>query len=284
MSVNLNGKLGIKTEQGQIVPVLDLRTQKWNQTVFTTIADGQKKAMFPFYYKNESNTQWVYLDSLPLERIPSAPAGIPDLTLKVRVDEQGKLSLSFRSSDTVSPSRVQPEPRRKMGIGPVLLVLALLAVLTGLYFFLIRPRTGLTLPAGRPDQISPRQSSKVEQSAAPASAAVTTRPSQPELQRNLSTQAEEAAVPSTDLDSGWGKPAGESNDELIFLETGERYQITWGDTLWRISERFYGDRDLYPILAERNQLDDPDYIISGESLGLPSSIGGRERLSSPLAD
>ncbi len=57
----------------------------------------------------------------------------------------------------------------------------------------------------------------------------------------------------------------------------EWYRISWGDTLWRIAERFYGDRDLYPELAESNSLSDPDYIITGESLALPPEIKGKDR-------
>ncbi len=340
MSVKLNGKLGIKTEEGQVVPVLDLRTQRWNQTVFTTIVDRQKKAVFPFYYRDDTDPRWVYLDSLPLDRIPSAPAGIPDLTVKVRVDGQGNLALDFNDphegnqsefvmrtevlarifhrtaqnsrpagvassgagSGAVSRSRVQPEPKRRKRTGPVLLVLALLVALTGLYFFLVRPRTEFSLSAERSDQSSPRKSTEAEQNAPPASSWIRTesehpsgaaksRISQPGIQRNLPTQVEEVPVPKisatgagTALSPVWEKLAGDSIDEPIFMEAGECYQITWGDTLWRITERFYGDRDLYPILAERNELKDPDYIISGESLGLPPAIGGRERLSAPSAD
>ena len=55
------------------------------------------------------------------------------------------------------------------------------------------------------------------------------------------------------------------------------YRITWGDTLWRIAERFYGDRDLYPELAESNSLSDPDYIIAGETIRLPPAILGKAR-------
>ncbi|MEE9308796.1 MAG: LysM peptidoglycan-binding domain-containing protein [Spirochaetia bacterium] len=55
------------------------------------------------------------------------------------------------------------------------------------------------------------------------------------------------------------------------------YRITWGDTLWRVAERFYGDRDLYPELAESNSLSDPDYIIAGETIRLPPAILGKAR-------
>ena len=55
------------------------------------------------------------------------------------------------------------------------------------------------------------------------------------------------------------------------------HQISWGDTLWRIAERYYGDRGLYRKLAESNALDDPDRIIAGESLVLPPALENRQR-------
>jgi nucleoid-associated protein YgaU len=55
------------------------------------------------------------------------------------------------------------------------------------------------------------------------------------------------------------------------------YRINWGDTLWRIAERYYGERGLYRELAENNVLNDPDLIIAGKSLQLPSTLAGRRR-------
>jgi len=54
--------------------------------------------------------------------------------------------------------------------------------------------------------------------------------------------------------------------------------ITWGDTLWRITERYYGDRNLYSELARRNGLDNPDLIIAGEQLAIPPTLNGVTRL------
>ena len=62
-------------------------------------------------------------------------------------------------------------------------------------------------------------------------------------------------------------------------ESPAQHEIVWGDTLWRITERYYGNRDLYPELAESNDLLDPDLIIAGESLQLPPAIEGRQRKS-----
>jgi nucleoid-associated protein YgaU len=47
------------------------------------------------------------------------------------------------------------------------------------------------------------------------------------------------------------------------------YIITYGDTMWDISRKFYGDPMLYPSIAEINGIFNPDLIISGDSLVIP---------------
>lgn len=47
------------------------------------------------------------------------------------------------------------------------------------------------------------------------------------------------------------------------------YTVKWGDTLWDIAASFYRNPWKYHLIAERNGLEDPDYIISGTTLLLP---------------
>ncbi|MFW6137540.1 MAG: hypothetical protein ACOC7U_00055 [Spirochaetota bacterium] len=62
------------------------------------------------------------------------------------------------------------------------------------------------------------------------------------------------------------------------------YRITWGDTLWEITGKYYGNRYLYPYLAQKNSISDPDYIISGDKLILPEKIGSYKRTSRAFKD
>jgi nucleoid-associated protein YgaU len=55
------------------------------------------------------------------------------------------------------------------------------------------------------------------------------------------------------------------------------YRVVWGDTLWRISERYYGDRSLYNELALHNGLADADFIIAGETLRMPPTLAAPAR-------
>jgi nucleoid-associated protein YgaU len=53
--------------------------------------------------------------------------------------------------------------------------------------------------------------------------------------------------------------------------------VQWGDTLWRITERYYGNPYLYDLLAGENALSDPDLLIPGTELRLPSRIDDQDR-------
>ena len=42
-----------------------------------------------------------------------------------------------------------------------------------------------------------------------------------------------------------------------------------GDTLWAISERFYGDGSKYQMIADASGISDPDLIYPGQVLTIP---------------
>lgn len=58
------------------------------------------------------------------------------------------------------------------------------------------------------------------------------------------------------------------------------YRIHWGDTLWQITERYYGDPSLYHLLAVENGISNPHSIISGMEIRLPSKIDDKKRKES----
>jgi len=55
------------------------------------------------------------------------------------------------------------------------------------------------------------------------------------------------------------------------------YRVQWGDTLWHITEQYYGNPYLYSLLAGENAIVDPDLIIPGTELRLPPRIDDRGR-------
>jgi nucleoid-associated protein YgaU len=48
-----------------------------------------------------------------------------------------------------------------------------------------------------------------------------------------------------------------------------KYQVIHGDTLFAVAGRFYGDPELYPVIAIANGLTDPDVIAVGQELLVP---------------
>lgn len=50
----------------------------------------------------------------------------------------------------------------------------------------------------------------------------------------------------------------------------QQYTVEGGDSLWAIAERFYGDGNQYPRIAEANGIDNPDLIHPGQQLTIPA--------------
>jgi nucleoid-associated protein YgaU len=47
------------------------------------------------------------------------------------------------------------------------------------------------------------------------------------------------------------------------------YTVVSGDTLWAISERFYGDSSKYQVTADASGISNPDLIDPGRVLTIP---------------
>ena len=49
-----------------------------------------------------------------------------------------------------------------------------------------------------------------------------------------------------------------------------KYHIRWGDTLWDLSDSYYKNPWKYPKIANYNHIKNPDLIISGTGILIPS--------------
>ncbi len=298
MSFQEAGVLGIKTAEGTVVPILDFRTQRWNQTVFTTIADQQRQALFEFYYRGQGAAQWIYLDSLPLERIPPAKAGEPDLSVEATVDERGNMAVALSdpagrktfsfvlkaealaailpAAHPAGPAQAQTGKSRRRSRGGRVLALLFGAVLIALAVIFFWDRF-LTVPAKGASSTRKTQPSAPIQDQAQDVKPKAPAPAEkaPESATGAPKAASSGPAPL--------EPQGGEESGILSVQGGPsaneegRYQIRWGDTLWRISERFYGERGLFEELAEANQLADPDYIIAGREIYLPPAVQGSRR-------
>jgi nucleoid-associated protein YgaU len=65
-------------------------------------------------------------------------------------------------------------------------------------------------------------------------------------------------------------PAAEEAAATYEPEPAARtYTVESGDTLWAISERFYGDGSKYQIIADASGISNPDLIFPGQVLTIP---------------
>ncbi len=286
-----NATLGVRTADGSIVPLLDFRLAVPGRAVFTTTADGQRRAVFDFFYRGAGATGWTYLDSLSLPHIPPARAGEPDLRLEAGLDPHGNLTLQMRD-----PSSSQPEC--------FVLEAAMLQRLLRSQPGAARPAS----PAGSAASAASRASPSVT-SAIPAARPVRGA-KRPRLllvalvlcagflaggfallryhrgesgQRAPAVQAAAGALEAPQPQAEQVERPEPARGSLPVEATPKgpapaaRHPIAWGDTLWRIAERYYGERGLYRELAESNSLDDPDRIIAGQTLLLPPALAERKR-------
>ena len=58
---------------------------------------------------------------------------------------------------------------------------------------------------------------------------------------------------------------------LLPVFGGQTYTMKGGDTLWDLSNKFYGDPTLYPIFLEVNKIDNVRTIPTGKVLVIPSA-------------
>ncbi len=75
------------------------------------------------------------------------------------------------------------------------------------------------------------------------------------------------AAPAAEQDAA---PAPEPEPEAApEPEPARTYTVESGDTLWAISERFYGDGSKYQIIADASGISNPDLIQPGQVLTIP---------------
>lgn len=97
----------------------------------------------------------------------------------------------------------------------------------------------------------PAWSTKTETDAPP--------PPEPEAAPEAAPAAEQEAAPAPE-------PEPQAAPEP---EPARTYTVESGDTLWAISERFYGDGSKYQIIADASGISNPDLIQPGQVLTIP---------------
>ena len=84
------------------------------------------------------------------------------------------------------------------------------------------------------------------------------------------TETDAPPPPEPEVPAAETPPAGEEPARAPEPEpTVRAYMVVSGDTLWAIAERFYGDGSKYQVIADANDISDPDLIQPGQLLIIP---------------
>lgn len=86
-------------------------------------------------------------------------------------------------------------------------------------------------------------------------------PAKPE--ENTIVIVEKETVEKREVVPEKAQPAPEAKPQAV------RYRIKWGDTLWDLSDTYYRNPWLYPIIARENKIKNPDVIIAGTYIMIP---------------
>ena len=315
----------LRLSSARFLALLDLDHPVQVTRLFTTLADGQRKAIFDFYFREGPGSAWQPVGQVQWNALPASPAGEPTLELSLIPEREGGLLLrlkerssgaarsysvrlpAFRRSPPAAahaaplapvvpvaaradeaicinpvapvapaapraePAAADPVPQalaalaRKPLRWKAVAVVAAAAALAGaaLALFRFTPLREL-LPAGQ-------AASEGETVQRPAPAAV--RVPEPQPERPQPQVARPEPQPERP------QPAPVARPEPVPTQGGPAlsHRVQWGDTLWRITERYYGNPYLYDLLAGENALPDPDLLIPGTELRLPPRIDDQDR-------
>ncbi len=267
----MSAEIGVRISDGRIVAVRE-------QTVFTTTVDRQLAATFEIHIRGPGTAGWTPLQTVSLEPLPPAPAGQPDLKLRVLRSASGSLTLEITDSfsgqaQTLPLAAAAVGPSRRRSAAPLWAAAGLaaaLAVAAGAWWLAGLGAPGRSGPATKAAPAASRAVKPVATRAqAQAQEPLPQRQAAPAAQAPPPQQA--APQPPQPQERAQQQPPQPQPVAAPQPQDSE-YQVVWGDTLWQIAERFYGDRSLYRDLAAKNELPDADLIIAGETLRIPGKV------------
>ncbi len=93
--------IAIRTADRKLVPVLSGPHGTKRRMVLTTVHENQPSVHIDlFQMESEQDQQSDYIGSLVIEHLTPAPAGEPDITLNIAIDEQGNLNATATDSSS----------------------------------------------------------------------------------------------------------------------------------------------------------------------------------------
>jgi LysM repeat protein len=299
--------LGVKVDARRILPLFDFGNPKPAERTFTTCQDGQARALFRLYLRLAPDSPWVYAGKAMIDDLPALPAGEPSLVLSVSSAGTGRAAIEIREeaagirrsfvlmSPRPPPERLfhmcrptkKPERRRRRVSWPAITGAALGLVVLGVAALM--PLRPAMLPFRR---VEPAAERTLQPAAAPALEQQVTQPAAAAATEQQVTQPaaapapEQQAMPAAEQTEPGPETSAEAPDAETKAsapqapkdeEPSHPYRVRWGDTLWAITERFYGDPHLFRLLAEENEIANPNLIVPGRELKIPATIDARQR-------
>jgi nucleoid-associated protein YgaU len=235
----------------------------------TLEADGTLSAYAEDAASGEHQSLQVSLESLSEEQ----KYEIPDFAFEVA--DEATDSLPEAKADTGAYSgeelastleeEKQEAAKPKSGIGKIVLF-ALLALIIALglaylvYHFGIEGRGAVVASQKSTEVVAPAATAAPAANAAPAAAAAT--PAAPAPAAPQPAAAPIAATPAPPTPA----PAAPAEAK----KTGVWHKVRWGDTLWDLSYAYYQNPWLFAKIARANNIKNPDLIISGTRIWIPS--------------
>jgi nucleoid-associated protein YgaU len=161
--------------------------------------------------------------------------------------DSAQLLADVRSEADAEEAKEKPK-RKTLGIILVALGILLLLLVIGflVYKFVIVPKSAAA--------VEPAQTAVVEPAPAPTPAPAEIEPPAP------------APAPVVEAP----KAPEPVKKAVAFRKPGVTYKIKWGDTLWDLSYSYYRDPWVYMRIARANKIKNPDLIICGNKLWIPS--------------
>lgn len=174
-------------------------------------------------------------------------------------EEHQLTSETYMEEDEEDLYTVQDREKKKhpfLLIGFIILGLAVIIIIALLLFKNLKGPEVPPLEAGGSVPVETVENETPEESPAVETASQEPGVSEPAAEPDVQAEPEVAAEP----------PAEESPP----VSGGVWYTISWGDTLWDISNAFYQTPWLYPFIAEENEIRNPDFILADSSIYIPA--------------
>ncbi len=271
--MNQKNKIGIKLFDGTFVPVLNVNEPKSKRLVLTTVQDNQKKAIIELYEGSNNNCMYnEFLGKLIINIDRETEKGQPGIEVNLRLDENGILHAKAWDAESNEQSTMMiehssgkkirhetekidnftkvaekkqitdyQETEKKSRIIPIILItlaiLIFLALLSlGIYFFAKNIYPKISSYFTNKDKIE----KKVEEP----------KKEEPKIEEKKIIEEKKEVIGKKKLE-------------------GKIHYIRWGDNLWNICIKYYGDPWYYPSLAEVNEIKKPRLIYAGTTIIIP---------------